>query len=136
MLALRLLLLAAWFALWWLIGLGFFGWLGLRMAHARMTLEVAQEWEGYHLTPAQREWFSSARGSFGGCCDVADGHPADDWERRADADGAVHYWALYRGKWWKVTDGNVIHKNPIGVPVIWLTTGGDAVRCLAPGPEN
>jgi hypothetical protein len=109
-------------------------------AHAHMTQRVADRWEPYHLSPAQRQWFKDQTASYGVCCDVADGYPADDWERRADDLDASksHYWVEFEGKWWQVPDANVIlHTgNPTGVPVVWLTTAKDGVRCFVPGVEN
>lgn len=102
-----------------------------------LTLQVADRWEKYHLTPQQTDWFQSLRGGFGHCCDIADGFPADDWERRLDSDGTSHVWAKFDGKWFKVPDGNVLHDhNLVGVPVIWLTTDKANVRCFLPGIEN
>lgn len=100
--------------------------------------KVADRWEKYHLSAQQQKWFTNLSGSWGHCCDVADGYPADDWERRQDDDGTIHYWAEMDGKWWKVPDANVIlHEgNPVGVPVIWFTTAKDGIRCFVPGPEN
>jgi hypothetical protein len=103
-----------------------------------MTQQVADRWAPYHLSETQKQWFQQARGAWGHCCDVADGLPADDWERRYDDDKSIHYWVLLDGKWWKVPDANVIKDqgNPVGVPVVWYTTGKDNIRCFVPGPEN
>lgn len=101
---------------------------------------VADRWEQYRLNPLQKQWFGDLRSKSRGypCCSVADGYPADDWERKADEAGKAHYWVLLDGKWWEVPDEAVIldHGNPVGVPVVWFTTAKDAIRCFVPGPEN
>lgn len=105
---------------------------------AHMTLEVADRWEPYHLTPLQQQWFSS----IGACCSTADGYPADDWERRADdSPKQFHYWVKFEGVWYIVPDyaDYSSRGNPVGVPVVWMTRGVaglPSVKCFVAGPEN
>jgi hypothetical protein len=111
---------------------------------ARMTQEVADRWEPYHLTDQQKNWFGDQRSGNGACCDTADGVPAADWERRLDPDGTQHYWVAFdvKGadppiKWLKVPDMAVLtHGNPVGVPIVWWMAGSGNIRCFVPGPEN
>lgn len=113
-----------------------------------LTVEVANRWEPYHLNPMQEQWFSALRPKSGyvPCCSVADGLPADDWERRIapelDDEGnalgtATHYFVKINGEWKQVPDDAVILTagNPVGVPVVWFTTS-NTIRCFVPGPEN
>lgn len=96
-------------------------------------LNVAGEWDAYHLTETDKNWFSQARSKGkGNCCSLADGHPAEDWEHKGK-----HYRVKFRGKWYDVPDDALVtdQRNPVHVPVIWLTQL-DEVRCFAPGPEG
>ena len=110
-----------------------------------LTTEVANRWEPYHLNPMQQQWFTDLHPRLPngdrndiGCCDVADGFPAEDWDRVSDPEGHPHYRVLLDGKWWGVPDEAVIldHGNPVGVPVVWLFGDKSGVRCFVPGPET
>lgn len=103
---------------------------------------VAANWEPYKLTDSQKQWFSKLKPRTGAipCCSVADGVPADDWERRYDdtTQVSMHYWVNVNGKWLQVPDEAVIKDagNPVGVPVVWFYHDSSGIRCFVPGLEN
>jgi hypothetical protein len=99
------------------------------------------QWKDYHLTEQERQWFKSLevpRAEFHAlCCDIADGYPMPNAEKEEDG----HYWITFYGSKYKVPSVAVIHNtpNPIGVPIVWLSTMEDRVtgiRCFLPESES
>lgn len=99
------------------------------------------------LTEPQAKWFPTV----GNCCALADGMPTIV-EDRADGIYALPYAKAKvlaeacratdeqielktdedHSDWVKVPEGAIIFKygNPIGVPVVWWTSGDHTIRCL------
>jgi hypothetical protein len=95
------------------------------------------QWNGYHLTPGQQNWFSTVTVPQSDliCCTIADGYPVTAEPR------GHHFWINYKGHWYQVPDAAVIHDhvNPIGLPIAWLKLVGDyvtGIRCFLPADET
>jgi hypothetical protein len=90
------------------------------------------QWNAYHLSNDQKDWFKTVRDSLGNtCCDGADGYPVD-YEMRGNK-----YWVHFRGRWMEVEERAVKRQpNPIGEGVAWFyfLNGDLTVRCFVPGP--
>jgi hypothetical protein len=87
---------------------------------------VAGEWPP--LTDEQQRWFKGLHNPSGFvCCDVADGHPIDQWDIK---DG--HYRAFFRGAWVVIPDEIVVKTpNLVGTATLWWGQFGP--RCFVPG---
>ena len=105
-------------------------------------INVASEWDAYHLNDLQRQWFTNVRPKRPGprCCDIADGHPTQA-ERRADGWYIPNPFHPDR-PWVKVpeeafTEGGT---NPVGVATVWFAGEQDGgipyIRCFVPEAEG
>src|ERR1700722_1278026 len=98
---------------------------------------VVQEWETYHLTESQRQWFKSVRPKAPGpaCCDIADGHPTTADHRE---DGWYVPNPRHPQEWLRVPDTAMTTPgtNPVGVATVWFGSFDAAdhpyIRCFAP----
>jgi hypothetical protein len=92
--------------------------------------------DGRHagVDPGIREWIRTLANQNGeGCCDTADGYPAEaEWDTTGRG-----YRVLIDGRWWPVPDYAVITKpNRLGYPVVWYWRrfdGEPQIRCFIPG---
>jgi hypothetical protein len=95
------------------------------------------QWNGYRLTPEQKQWFKGVQDAGGiACCSVADGYPISTYEKRPDG----HYWIWFEHEWRQVPDYAVRNApNPVGIAVAWFyvfMSGPWVIRCFVPASET
>jgi hypothetical protein len=100
----------------------------------------AREHGQYHdVDPALRQWIEGLKDKAGqGCCDTADGHPAEyEW----DITGK-RYKVRIEGEWYVVPEEAVIDgPNKLGYATVWYWPSWELdgsmtahIRCFLPGP--
>lgn len=93
------------------------------------------------VDPAVREWIEGLKDKKGqGCCETADGHPAEyEWDI---ADN--RYRVLIEGEWYVVPVEAVIDgPNKLGYATVWYWSSWELdgkkihhIRCFLPGPNG
>ena len=86
------------------------------------------------IDPAIRDWIRGLANRDGeGCCDTADGYPAEaEWDTSAGG-----YRVRIDGRWWPVPAHALIARpNRLGFAVVWFWRrfdGEPQIRCFVPG---
>jgi hypothetical protein len=108
------------------------------------VLTLAAPPAGQQVDPEMHEWYESLKQPHtgAGCCSIADCRPYDS---RMVGD---HYEILDHGRWWRVPDSVVLHReNKAGTAIACLETQWNygfgpppvdyapSIRCFIPGPE-
>jgi hypothetical protein len=82
---------------------------------------------------SQIEGVRSKKGLY--CCNIADGHRADEWGMQG-----ANYWVVIEGKRYDVPDdANVDSQVRVGASIVWYyidTEGKPVIKCFLPGPES
>jgi hypothetical protein len=91
------------------------------------------------VDPAIREWIQGLKDKSGqGCCDTADGHPAEyEWDTTGN-----RYKVQIEGEWYEVPEEAVIDgPNKLGYATVWYWWTWEIdgrkvhhIRCFLPGP--
>jgi hypothetical protein len=91
------------------------------------------------VDPALRQWIEGLKDKAGqGCCDTADGYPAEyEWDI-----AGKRYRVRIEGEWYVVPDEAVIDgPNKLGYATVWYWAEWDVdggmiahIRCFLPGP--
>jgi hypothetical protein len=91
------------------------------------------------VDPAIREWIQGLKDKAGqGCCDTADGHPAEyEWDIAGN-----RYKVRIEGEWYDVPEEAVIDgPNKLGYATVWYWWSWEFdgrkvhhIRCFLPGP--
>jgi hypothetical protein len=89
--------------------------------------------DGRHANSPLKEWVKGLKDKLGnGCCDTADGFPADvEWDTERE-----RYRVRIEGKWYVVPDSAVLSEpNKLGYPMVWYwrKDGVPQIRCFIPG---
>jgi hypothetical protein len=92
-----------------------------------------------NVDPAIREWIQGLKDKAGqGCCDTADGHPAEyEWDIAGN-----RYRVQIEGEWYDVPQDAVIDgPNKLGYATVWYWWSWEVdgkkihhIRCFLPGP--
>lgn len=95
------------------------------LAHARD--------DGRYAQSPLKDWVKGLKDKNGnGCCDTADGFPADvEWDTERE-----HYRVRIEGAWYAVPPTAVLTEpNRLGYPMVWywLQDGVPQIRCFIPG---
>jgi hypothetical protein len=91
------------------------------------------------VDPAIREWIQGLKDKAGqGCCDTADGHPAEyEWDIASNG-----YKVRIEGEWYVVPEEAIINgPNKLGYATVWYWWSWELdgrkvnhIRCFLPGP--
>jgi hypothetical protein len=89
--------------------------------------------DGRYAQSPLKDWVKGLKDKNGnGCCDTADGFPADvEWDTERE-----HYRVRIEGAWYVVPPTAVLTEpNRLGYPMVWywLQDGVPQIRCFIPG---
>jgi hypothetical protein len=112
------------------------------LAVAPITQAPARDYGQYRDTdPALRRWIEGLKDKTGhGCCETADGHPAEyEWDMAGN-----RFRVRIEGEWYTVPAEAVIEgPNKLGYATVWYWTSWELdgkpnfhIRCFLPGPNG
>lgn len=89
--------------------------------------------DGRYENSPLKDWVRGLKDKNGnGCCDTADGFPAEvEWDTERE-----HYRVRIDGAWYVVPDTAVLDQpNKLGYPMVWYwrQNGVPQIRCFIPG---